>query len=398
VDTATEKKLDSKFFSRVEVIGHRGVGVGEFNKPRSIAIDRDDNIYVVDMTARVQKFSPDGKFLLLWQLMVTGLGKPKGMGRDADGNIIVVEPHYQKINIFSPDGKLVNRWGERGTNAGQLIMPRSVAVNSRGNFLISEYSEVDRVQEFSPKGDKLVQLIGHPGLGNGEFNRAEGLDVDAQDRIYVADSCNHRIQIFSPDGKFLRSYGKPGTGVGEMSYPYDVRVDKAGRQYVCEFENSRIQIFDANGKSLEIIGGPGYEPGQFSNPYAIALDSKGNLYVADSQNHRVQKFVRKENIADREKNSPANLKEVAAQSPRLSRLRGDLGLKSEKVFNLEEVVARFPVDVIHAIRLWFSGARHNLFEVAEPGLLAQGSPQTVNFGLRVATSSRLGVIKPASAQ
>jgi ABC-type Fe3+ transport system permease subunit/DNA-binding beta-propeller fold protein YncE len=298
VDTATEKKLDSKFFSRVEVIGHRGVGVGEFNKPRSIAIDREDNIYVVDMTARVQKFSPDGKFLLLWQMTQTDLGKPKGMGRDADGNIIVVEPHYQRINIFSPDGKLVNRWGERGTNAGQLIMPRSVAVNSHGNFLISEYSEVDRVQEFSPRGDKLVQLFGRPGLGIGEFNRAEGLDVDAQDRIYVADSCNHRIQIFSPDGKFLRSYGKPGTGVGEMSYPYDVRVDKAGRQYVCEFENSRIQIFDANGKSLEIIGGPGYEPGQFSNPYAIALDSKGNLYVADSQNHRVQKFVRRQDVAE----------------------------------------------------------------------------------------------------
>ena len=57
-------KVDSGFestlFERVEVIGKRGTGVGEFNKPRSVAVDRDDNLYVVDLTGRVQKFSPDG--------------------------------------------------------------------------------------------------------------------------------------------------------------------------------------------------------------------------------------------------------------------------------------------------------------------------------------------------
>lgn len=297
VDDSRQKSLDSKFFSKVEIIGTRGVGVGEFNKPRSIAVDREDNIYVVDMTGRVQKFSPDGKFLLLWQMPQTDLGKPKGMGCDKDGNIIVIEPHYQRINIFSPAGKLVKQWGERGTNAGQLIMPRAVAVNSHGDFLVPEYTVVDRVQEFSATNYKFLFGFGHSGLEHGDFNRPEGLSVDSSDRIYVADSCNHRIQIFSPDGKFLRCYGKPGQGVGEMSYPYDVRVDKKGLQFVCEFENSRIQIFDTNGQSLEIIGHPGAAPGEFNNPYGIALDSKGNLYVADSQNHRVQKFIRRQNIA-----------------------------------------------------------------------------------------------------
>ena len=50
------------------------------------------------------------------------------------------------------------------------------------------------------------------GNGPGEFNRPEGLCVDKQDRLYVADSCNHRIQIFDPQGKFLRTYGKAGRG------------------------------------------------------------------------------------------------------------------------------------------------------------------------------------------
>ncbi len=120
------------------------------------------------------------------------------------------------------------------------------------------------------------------------------MGIGPDDRVYVADSCNHRIQVFSREGKWLKTYGKAGTGLGELSYPYDVRVDAQGIQYVCEFGNSRLQIFDAQNRPVEIIGGPGSAPGQFNNPWSIALDSHGNLYVADSQNHRVQKLIRRD--------------------------------------------------------------------------------------------------------
>jgi ABC-type Fe3+ transport system permease subunit/DNA-binding beta-propeller fold protein YncE len=335
--------LESKIFDRVEIIGTRGVGIGQLNKPRSLAVGRQDNLYVVDMTGRVQKFTPYGQFMLFWQMPQTDLGKPKGMGRDREGNIIVVEPHYQRINFFSTEGKLLAQFGEKGTNAGQLIMPRAVAVNSKGEIFVSEYGQVERIQKFAPLpvlnpsprrdavpgvpnliqgGDsapagskselvgrpRLISVFGHVGNGPGEFNRPEGLCIDAQDRLYVADSCNHRIQVFSSDGKFLRAYGRPGKGKGEFSYPYDICVDAAGRQYVCEFGNSRIQVFDANDQPLEIIGGPGADPGQFANPWSIALDSGGNLYVADSQNHRVQKLVRRPNISfSAHQSAPGNL-------------------------------------------------------------------------------------------
>ena len=291
------ERLHSKFFESVQVIGGRGTDSGHFNKPRSVAVDRQDNLYVVDMTGRVQKFTPEGKFVLSWQMPQTELGKPKGMCCDHDGNIIVLEPHYQRVNHFSTEGKLVTQWGSRGTNFGELILPRSVAVNSRGDVLVSEYTSVDRVQIFSLKTRKPTLIFGQPGNGPAEFNRAEGLGLDEQDRIYVADSCNHRVQVFAPDGKFIRLYGQAGGAVGELSYPYDVRVDHAGNQYVCEFGNSRIQIFDAQDKSIEIIGGAGAAPGKFNNPWSIALDSQGNLYVADAGNHRVQKLIRKKVIA-----------------------------------------------------------------------------------------------------
>lgn len=355
--TKNEAALPSNCFERAEVIGARGVGLGEFNKPRSVAVDAQDNVYAVDMTGRVQKFSPEGRFLLSWQMPQTDLGKPKGMGRDREGNILVIEPHYQRVNHFTPDGRLVAQWGCRGTNAGCFILPRGIAENSRGEFFVSEYMGAERVQRFtlivqSPesgvhsravggakpltlaisssegkrgntnwpyapsdaplvsqsqpyagaeigapqRGASLLQVIGKAGTGVGEFNRAEGICVDSQNRLYVADSCNHRIQIFSSDGKFLREYGKAGTGKGQLSYPYDIAVDAHGFQFVCEFGNSRVQVFDANCQPVEIIGGPGAAPGRFANPWGVALDSHGNLYVADALNHRVQKLIRRESV------------------------------------------------------------------------------------------------------
>jgi ABC-type spermidine/putrescine transport system permease subunit II/DNA-binding beta-propeller fold protein YncE len=284
--------VQSRFFSRVEVIGTRGAGVGELNKPRSVAVDAQDNLYVVDMTGRVQKFSPDGKYMLDWQMPEIVKGKPKGMCRDRHGNIVLVEPHYSRVNYFSPEGKLLAQWGVKGTNVGELGMPRAAVVDSNNDIYICEYTDSERVQHFTTVG-KYLDCWGKLGSGPGEFSRAEGLGIDQQGRIYVADSCNHRIQVFTPDGKFIRAYGKAGSGVGEFSYPYDILIDPSGMQFVCEFGNSRIQIFDAEDKPLEILGGPGGAPGQFSNPWGMAMDSKGNLYVADALNNRVQKFIRK---------------------------------------------------------------------------------------------------------
>jgi ABC-type Fe3+ transport system permease subunit/DNA-binding beta-propeller fold protein YncE len=285
--------IRSSIFSHVEIIGRRGTGAGEFNKPRSLTCDTNDNLYVADMTGRIQKFSPEGKFLLSWQMPQTDLGKPKGMSCDREGNIVVLEPHYQRVNHFTPDGKLVRQWGVKGTNAGELTLPRAIVVDTKGDVIVSEYTLVDRVQKFTPRGEHVLAVWGTPGLAPGEFNRAEGVGVDAGDNIYVADSCNHRIQIFSPKGKLLRTHGRAGERTAEFSYPYDIAVDEQGRQFVCEFGNSRIQVFDRHDRPVERIGKAGGEPGEFANPWSVALDTQGNLYVADSQNHRVQKLVRK---------------------------------------------------------------------------------------------------------
>lgn len=283
----------SKLFHEVQVIGTWGTAPGQFNKPRSLTLDADDNLYVVDMTGRVQKFSKDGTFVAFWQMPETDIGKPKGMCRDASGDIVVIEPHYARVNHFRTDGTLAHQWGTTGTNAGQLTIPRAAAVNSKGEIFITEYTRVDRMQKFSHHGTNHLIEIGQAGNGTGEFNRPEGVGIGRDDHVYVADSCNHRIQVFNSDGNFFRAHGKAGSGSGEFSYPYDVQIDAQGFEFVCEFGNSRIQIFDADGRVVEILGQAGQRPGEFHNPWSIALDSAGNLYVADSKNNRVQKFVRK---------------------------------------------------------------------------------------------------------
>jgi len=281
----------------VEVIGARGAGLGQFTKPRSLALDAQDNLYVTDMTGRVQKFSPSGAFLLSWQMPQTDLGKPKGMCRDASGNIVVIEPHYSRVNHLSPEGNLLLRWGQHGTNDGTLAFPRAAGVNRDGQIFVSEYGLLERVQRFqlnAGEPPKFMNSFGSPGARPGQFNRPEGLCVDPSGLVHVADSCNHRVQVFTAEGKLVSTYGRAGKGAGELSYPYDVCVDASGLRFVCEFGSSRIQVFDAKGESVEIIGRPGSKPGEFNNPWSIALDSHGNLYVADSQNHRVQKLIRRE--------------------------------------------------------------------------------------------------------
>lgn len=295
--------LKSGWFSHVEVIGTRGVGPGQFNKPRSLACDREDNLYVADFTGRIQKFDREGRFVRQWQMPQTDLGKPKGMGLDPEGRILVVEPHYMRVNHFDGEGRLQAQWGRKGTNPGSLILPRSIAVSSAGEYFISEYTVVDRIQRFGPlpagtggaaaRVPEHQRTWGEPGAGPGQFNRAEGIGMGPGDTVYVADSCNHRIQVFDREGKFLRQHGRAGSNPGEFSYPYDIRVDASGNQFVCEFGNSRITVLDARDQVLEVVGGAGAAPGQFANPWSIAVDSRGNLYVADSQNHRVQKLIRR---------------------------------------------------------------------------------------------------------
>ena len=309
----------SRFFSSVEVIGGRGNGAGLFQKPRSLEVAGDGTLFVSDMTGRVQRFSPAGQFMQLWQMPETELGRPKGMAIDHDGNLMVIEPHYGRVNHFSLDGSTTRQWGQKGREPGKLDLPRGILPWKDRQYITCEFGGHDRLQWFDDQGQFTGKAVGSMGAGPDQLNRPEGMDIDPHGNILIADSNNHRIQVVSPEGEFLKSIGDPGSEEGQFSYPFDILCDDTGHIFICEFGNSRIQIFDRDWQFLESVGRLGRSPGEFFNPWTLAMDAGGNLYVADSMNHRVQKLIRTRKsgkpIADRNPNSNERDIEMEKRKP-----------------------------------------------------------------------------------
>jgi sugar lactone lactonase YvrE len=272
-----------------KVWGSHGISDGRFQKPRAITIDDQDRIYVVDMTARIQAFDTDGRFLRGWHTPKKETGKPTGLGVARDGRILVADTHYYRVLIYSPEGELLQTIGGTfGTKPGEFNLVRDAVQDSRGHFYVSESGEYDRIQKFSPDGQFLLQWGGH-GFRPGQLALAQSLAVDEQDHIWVADACNHRIQAFDPEGNLIAHWGTQGGKPGQLYYPYDLVLAPDDLVYVAEFGNHRIQRFTRDGRPCGCWGTYGREDGQLSNPWGLVCDSQGRIHVLDTNNHRVQR-------------------------------------------------------------------------------------------------------------
>jgi len=273
------------------VWGVHGVKPGHLHKPRVAAFDAQDHLFLADLTDRIQVFDRDGAYLRGWRTPQFNVDGPSGLTIDRFGRLLVADTHFYRVLVYSAAGELILQIGDgvQGTTPGRFGYPTDVVVDRAGNFYVAEYGENDRIQVFSPEGKWLRQWGGH-GYEPGEFLRPRALAIDERDRLFVADSCNHRIQVFDTQGKLLDSWGSRGERPGEMCYPYDLSIGPDHCLYVCEYGNHRVQKFTLEGKPLGLWGSAGRGPGQLYNPYALAVDSRGNVSVVDSSNHRVQRF------------------------------------------------------------------------------------------------------------
>jgi sugar lactone lactonase YvrE len=155
---------------------------------------------------------------------------------------------------------------------------------------------------------KLVaqDIVGSPGNGDGQLTDPRGVAVDAKGNVYVADTGNNRVEVFGPDGKFVRAFGSFGGGDGQFNEPRGIAADTQGNIYVADTWNARVVKFDANGKFLKPWGtgndigsgrratmtdrtaaGNAAAPLGFYGPRGIALDAQGNVYIADTGNKRI---------------------------------------------------------------------------------------------------------------
>ncbi len=179
---------------------------------------------------------------------------------------------------------------EVGT-AGTLLAPRDVAVAPDGTLYIADtYNH--RIVHWDPAAHAAVAVWGASQDATGEpgvFNEPWGLAVAPDGSVWVADTWNHRVQKFAPDGQRLVVVDTlPDAAQPAFYGPRDVAVDAAGRVYIADTGNKRIVVLDSEGRYLTHIGGSGLGPGQFEEPVGLAVDADGLLYVADTWNQRIQ--------------------------------------------------------------------------------------------------------------
>lgn len=262
--------------SRMQRFDAEGKWIGGFDLPRDvpermscmaggICLDDEGLIYLSFMIQhKIAVFDTTGRLVREWGRKGAEPGElngPGGLRFARDGTLFVADQNNHRVQRFTKEGKFLGTWGSHGAEPGQFGGPE--AVGSR-------------------------------------FAGPHFLGLDSRNRLYTTEGALGRVQQLSLEGKPLLAWGNKGTqpgGFGEKRLggmentmgPVAVFVDREDRVWVSSL-NHRVQAFTPEGKFLYGIAERGGEPGQLDYPHGMAQDSRGHFYVADSGNQRIQKF------------------------------------------------------------------------------------------------------------
>ncbi len=252
--------------------------------PRGISITRDGRVVTVDTAGRVTVFDPDGKVEKQWRMPESKIGTPEDVAVLRNGTILVPDTHYYRVIIFSPKGEILRIFGKKGTGPGEFLFPVSACEDDDGGIYVCEYGSNDRVQKFTRNGE-FISSFGAFGTGPGEFQRPAGI-LWHEGKIYVADSTNHRIQVFSDAGEFERILGGTGNPI-ELKFPYDIAMGDDNVVYAAEWGAERVTAIGLDGTLLGRYARPPGSRDSLRTPWGIAFHPKRIIVVADTGNRRI---------------------------------------------------------------------------------------------------------------
>jgi sugar lactone lactonase YvrE len=310
-----------------------------FNYPRGVAVDSAGNLYVGDRdNDTIRKVTPDGTNWVVTTLAgLAGNGgsadgtnstarfaNPAGMAVDSAGNLYVADHGNSTIRKVTPDGTnwvvttLAGLAGVTGSqngtgSAARFNYPSSVAVDNAGNVYVADYANAT-IRKVTSAGvvTTLAGLAGNTGTNDGTGSAArfywpQGVAVDSNGKVYVADTFNNTIREVTSAGVVTTLAGVagcPGSADGtgsaaRFNLPDGVAVDTNGNLYVADELNSTLRKVTPSGVVTTLAGLAGVTGSQngtgsnarFNEPAGVAVDNAGNVYVADCNNSTIRKVT-----------------------------------------------------------------------------------------------------------
>ncbi len=203
----------------------------------------------------------------------------------------VVDGALEQAELGRPLGVSIGPDGQRVVTDGDQ---HRVAVFGRNGELLWEVGGYCNLREPTACGD--LDGDGPLRLGDGQFNEPWGAAMAADGRLYVADTWNHRIQRFSPDGAFELAWGAaldarlPNRNPIGLFGPRGITVEADGSIVVADTGHHRLLRFSPEGVLRAEIGSSGIGPAQFQEPVSVLPEANGNLWVTDAWNGRIQRI------------------------------------------------------------------------------------------------------------
>ena len=307
-----------------------------FDMPNSVAVDGSGNVYVADCDNHtIRKITPDGLVTTLAgtpgsQGNADGTGGaaqfsfPRGIAVDGNGNVYVADTGNGTIRKITPAGVVTTLAGSAAAEPGsadgtgsaaRFNWPCDVTVDASGNVYVADTGN-RTIRKITPDG-MVATLAGSAGMGNAgsddgtgsaaRFNYPNGVAVDANGNVYVADTDNSTIRKITPAGVVTTLAGSAGAtgsddGTGSaarFNYPYSVAVDASGNVYVADTDNSTIRKITPAGVVTTLAGSAGAtgsddgtgSAARFNWPDGVAVDASGNVHVADTDNQTIRKIT-----------------------------------------------------------------------------------------------------------
>jgi DNA-binding beta-propeller fold protein YncE len=209
-----------------------------------------------------------------------------------DHRLVITDPKSNRLHWIKVNGAIDFQFGERGREKGQLNAPTGLAVSEDGFIFVAD-TQNDRIQVFSQDGiflkafGRSTESLAHIRHQTGLFNRPTGLAFDSENFLYVVDSGNQRVQVFNVDGRFFRML--PANDAVSFEEPVAIAIDERDFVYVADRGANAVKIFDGDGNYVTEFGAYGIGDSQFQELHGL-MARGGSVYVHNPGRSIVQTY------------------------------------------------------------------------------------------------------------